>query len=113
MFLKNVAGRHGRPEYEPTDEDVKWMISKATKWVLLYRGDSEEEKLFLECIAKEMRWGKARLRTDVPTLDDRLVGSAFIFVHDGDDDESRGHSVSGWLGTTRLSNQGKETLCRR
>lgn len=33
MFLKKVAGRHGRPDYEPTDEDVKWMISKATKWV--------------------------------------------------------------------------------
>ena len=30
LFLKKVAGRHGRPDYEPSDEDGMWVISKAT-----------------------------------------------------------------------------------
>ena len=31
VFLKDLAVTHGHPNYETTDEDIKWMISKATR----------------------------------------------------------------------------------
>ena len=32
-LLKDMAVKHGHKEYEPEDEDIKWVIKKATKYV--------------------------------------------------------------------------------
>jgi hypothetical protein len=40
LFLKKVAGRHGRPGYEPSEEDVMWVIVKATKCVHAHACDN-------------------------------------------------------------------------